>query len=180
MDDLDGILARELNIQSKFGGNLDNLSDALSHVVILWTVITHFGLAILILGLITTISLLIRVTQRLDNTNPKKGGSPTNELMRHIFFVYILLIHFQINIIFPLAFILILHSVSLIAPFDLPFMIRSRSKSVLAIAFVNFLLIIAWVIPVLGLVIGLVFILPYLYSVYYGYTNWSHTSKIWN
>ncbi|MHA2338080.1 MAG: CDP-alcohol phosphatidyltransferase family protein [Candidatus Hodarchaeales archaeon] len=174
MDDLDGILARELKITSKFGGNLDNLSDTVAHIVILWTVMTHFGDVVLIFGLLATISILIRVTMRLDASNPMTGGSPTNELMRHILFVYLLSIHFQIDIIWLLAVILIINSLSLVAPFDMPYMIRKKSKSVLAITLVNILLIIAWLVPLLSIIIILSFFITYIYS--FGFGGW----KWWN
>lgn len=177
MDDLDGIIARELKIASKFGGNLDNLSDTIAHIVILWTVMTHFGGFILILGLFTTISILIRVTMRLDDTNPMKGGSPTNELIRHIFFAYLLSLQFLINFEWVLLFIFIFHSLSLIVPFDMPFMIRSKAKSVLAIVFVNILLITAWLIPILTIFIALSFLITYLISFCVGGLKWSKVIK---
>ena len=172
MDDLDGILARELEIASKFGGNLDNLSDTVAHIVILWAVMTHFGGIILFFGFLPTISILIRVGMRLDPKIQTNVGSPTNELIRHIFFIYLLSLQFQIDIKWFMVCIFIIHSLSLVAPFPMPYMIRSKAKSVLAISFINILLITAWLIPLLALFISLSFLIMYFYSFGFGGLKW--------
>ena len=43
MDDLDGVLAAKLNTRSRFGADLDNVCDAVAHVVLALAVGAHFG-----------------------------------------------------------------------------------------------------------------------------------------
>ena len=50
MDDLDGILATRLNIRSRFGGDLDNVCDAVAHTILVLAVGAHFG-ELVLLGL---------------------------------------------------------------------------------------------------------------------------------
>ncbi len=43
MDDLDGVRAAKLNIRSRFGADLDNVCDAVAHVILALVVGAHFG-----------------------------------------------------------------------------------------------------------------------------------------
>ncbi|MDP7092688.1 MAG: CDP-alcohol phosphatidyltransferase family protein, partial [Candidatus Thalassarchaeaceae archaeon] len=43
MDDFDGIVAAKLNIRSRFGANLDNVCDAVAHIILALAVGAHFG-----------------------------------------------------------------------------------------------------------------------------------------
>ena len=84
MDDLDGVLAAKLNIRSRFGADLDNVSDAVAHVVLALVVGAHFGGLVLLASMIAAASIILRVTSRLNPDAATDGGSPTNELMRHM------------------------------------------------------------------------------------------------
>ncbi len=90
MDDLDGILAAKLNIRSRFGANLDNVCDAVAHVALVSAVAAHFGGLVLMASMIAAASIILRATSRVDPDAVVSGGSPTNELMRHMLFVLLL------------------------------------------------------------------------------------------
>ena len=87
MDDLDGILAVKLNLKSNFGARLDNVCDAVAHIVFVMIVGMHYGSICSIFSLIAVVVILVRVISRLDPTAVSGTGSPTNELIRHMFFV---------------------------------------------------------------------------------------------
>ena len=90
MDDLDGVLAAKLNIQSRFGADLDNVCDAVAHVALALAVGAYFGGMALIVSAIAAGSIILRVTSRLNPEAVSGGGSPTNELMRHLLFILLL------------------------------------------------------------------------------------------
>ncbi len=96
MDDLDGILAAKLNIRSRFGANLDNVCDAVAHVAITLALGVHFSGGVLLVSIITSGAIILRATSRLS-VDASSIGSPTNELMRHLFFVLVLSNIFDFN-----------------------------------------------------------------------------------
>jgi phosphatidylglycerophosphate synthase len=124
MDDLDGVLAAKLNIRSRFGADLDNVCDAVAHVALLLAVSAHFGGLVLMMGMVAATSIILRVVTRVNPDGQTGNGSPTNELMRHMLFVLLLTQYFDVAPEIYLVLVFMLHSVTLIAPFKLPILIR--------------------------------------------------------
>ena len=164
MDDLDGIVAEKLNIRSDFGAALDNVCDAVAHSVLVLVVGMHYGHIAGVLSVVATGAMMLRVTQRLVPGTPKGGGSPTNELIRHIFFILVVsdVWSFDPEPILSAAFTL--HAVSLLLPVRLPYLLRSLVKSATGVMLLNALLVAAWLVPDAAAAIGACFILTYLYS----------------
>jgi phosphatidylserine synthase len=172
MDDLDGILAAKLNIRSRFGANLDNVCDAVAHVALVSAVGAHFGGLILMVGMVAAASIILRATSRLNPDVATAGGSPTNELMRHMLFVLLLTQMFDVDPGLYLVLMFILHSVTMIAPFKLPVLIRGLAKTITTVALVNVALVAAWLIPSITPFIAVAFIATYLYSFFVGGGQW--------
>ena len=173
MDDLDGILAAKLNIKSRFGGDLDNICDAVAHVVLALAVGTHFGGFVIAASAIAAGSIILRVTTRINPGKATGIGSPTNELMRHMMFVLLLAGQFNFEpetILIP-AFLL--HSVSMLVPFRLPGLLRSQAQSAAMVGLVNVALVVAWLMPPATPVVAAAFIGTYLYAVVAGTVRWS-------
>ena len=164
MDDLDGILAAKLKLKSDFGANLDNVCDAVSHTLLVMAIGMHYGLACGLISAIAIAAILIRVVSRLDASNEKGTGSPTNELIRHVFFALLLADMFSFNPALPLIAIFLLNSVSMHMPFPMPYMIRSQARTTTLVVIVNILLISAWLLPYALPIIAGCFFSAYLYS----------------
>ncbi len=167
VDDLDGILAAKLDLESEFGGVLDNVCDAVSHVLIVMAVGMHYGGLCALLSLIAAASILVRVVSRLSGTRAS-GGSPTNEVMRHILFALVLTQYFELAPEPFLSAVFVLNALSMQVPFPLRFSIRNLATSVAAVAGVNVALALAWWFPVTAPTIGACFIATYLYSLVAG------------
>jgi phosphatidylserine synthase len=172
MDDLDGVLAAKLDIRSRFGADLDNVCDAVAHVALALAVGAHFGGMVLMVSAIAASSIILRATSRLNPEAVSGGGSPTNELMRHLLFVLLLTQMFNVDPGFYLVITFILHAVTMIAPFRLPVLIRGLAKTATMVALVNVALVAAWLIPVIAPLIAAAFIAPYLYSFIVGGGGW--------
>lgn len=172
MDDLDGILAVKLNIRSQFGANLDNVCDAVAHSALALAVGAHFGGLVLVASAIAAGSVILRATSRLSPDALPGIGSPTNELMRHMLFVLLLVQQFSFEPELLLISLFLLHTISMVAPFKMPFMLRSLASSVIMVSAINGLLILAWMAPVVTPFIAAAFILTYLYSFVLGSHVW--------
>ncbi|NOY16345.1 MAG: CDP-alcohol phosphatidyltransferase family protein [Gammaproteobacteria bacterium] len=172
MDDLDGILATRLKIRSRFGADLDNVCDAVAHVVLVLVVGAHFGGLVLMMSMIAAGSIILRVTTRVNPDVQAGNGSPTNELMRHMLFALLLTQIFDVDPEPYLVLIFILHSVTMIVPFKLNSLIRRLAKTTIAVIFVNVSLVAAWLIPVVMPLIAAAFITTYLYSFIVGGRQW--------
>jgi phosphatidylserine synthase len=164
MDDLDGILAGKLNLKSDFGAKLDNVCDAVSHTIFVLVIGMHYGLACSLISAVAIAAILIRVVSRLNTSNEKGTGSPTNELIRHVFFALLLADMFSFHPAWPLVAIFLLNTVSMHIPYPMPYMIRSLAKTVIAVGIVNILLISAWLFPYALPIIAGCFFSAYLYS----------------
>ena len=164
MDDLDGILADKLNLKSVFGAKLDNVCDAVSHTLFVMVIGMHYGLVCGLISAVAIAAILIRVVSRLDPSNEKGTGSPTNELIRHVFFALLLADMFNFNPALHLIAIFLLNTVSMHIPYPMPYMIRSRAKTAIAVVMVNILLISAWLCPYALPIIAGCFFSAYLYS----------------
>lgn len=173
MDDLDGVLAGKLNIRSNFGALLDNVCDAIAHPVFVMVVGMHFaqkagnpylGGLCLASSLIATVAIIIRVVTRINPTAATGTGSPTNELVRHMFFVLLVARVFGFDPTPYLIVTCILHAVSMLVPFKMPYLIRSLTKSAVAIGMVNIALLVAWLLPCAAPVVAALFMATYLVS----------------
>ncbi len=182
MDDLDGVLAAKLNIRSEFGAILDNVCDAFSHTLFVMLVAMRSAnfaeqadivtLALVLSGLTAAAALLLRVVSRLIPSSATGGGSPTNELVRHLLFVLLLANEYEFNPAPILIATFALHALSMLAPFRMPFLIRSLTKSATAIGLANVALVVAWLVPDTTLPIAACFVISYLYSLGWGYFQW--------
>lgn len=190
MDDLDGVLAAKLNIRSQFGALLDNVCDAIAHTVIVVVVGLHvaqtaeipaLGLVCLATSLLAFVSIVIRIVTRIGPAFVGGKGSPTNELIRHIFFALLLANVFKFDPAIFLIVIFVLHSVSMLFPFRMPYLIRSQFKSAFSIAMVNVSLLLAWLLPVVAPVVAGLFIATYAASFASGAWHcWQGREKVYS
>ncbi|MDF1852796.1 MAG: CDP-alcohol phosphatidyltransferase family protein [Verrucomicrobiales bacterium] len=172
MDDLDGVLAGKLKIRSLFGANLDNVCDTVVHVTVILLVSAQFGGFVLAAGVIAATAVIVRLTSRLDPEASKSNGSPTNELMRQLLFVLLLTNQFGVGPEIYLTILFLVHSVTMIAPFMMSFLIRGMARSATAVALVNVALIGAWLFPSFTPYIAAIFIASYFYSFATGSLAW--------
>ncbi len=186
MDDLDGVLAAKLNIRSDLGALLDNICDAIVHAVFVMVVGMHYlqemgaqeagypylGSICLASSLVATVAMIVRVATRINPTSATGTGSPTNELIRHLFFVLLVTQIAGYNPTPYLIAVFLLHSVSMLAPFKMPYMIRSLTKSATLIGIVNVVLLVAWLLPSTAPFIAAAFVVTYLASLATGGFLW--------
>lgn len=186
MDDLDGILAAKLNIRSNFGALLDNVCDAIAHTAFVMFVGMHvaqqtdysfLGEVCFAASLLAAGSVTVRIVTRVDPTTATGGGSPTNELIRHIFFLLLLEQIFGFDPTPYLIVTFVLHAVSMLAPFKMPYLIRSLTKSATAIGAVNVALLLAWLVPYAAPIIAALFVVTYLFSFSAGAYRWLRTAN---
>ncbi len=185
MDDLDGVLAAKLNIQSNFGALLDNICDAIAHTAFVMVVGMHvaqqseysyLGEVCFATSLLATVSIIVRIVSRIDPTAATGRGSPTNELIRHIFFVLLLEQIFGFDPTPYLIVTFILHAASMLVPFKMPYLIRNLTKSAIAIGMVNVALLLAWLLPYATPIVAASFVVTYLASFAAGGFRWLRTA----
>ena len=164
MDDLDGILAEKLNLKSQFGGTLDNVCDAVAHIIFVMALGFHYGIICSMAGILAVTAILIRVTSRITFPAKISTGSPTNELMRHMLLILLTANYFEFSPVPPLMAVLLLNTVSMLVPYPMRYMIRTLTKSAPAIGLVNISLMVAWLVPLTAPVIAFCFFASYLYS----------------
>ncbi len=172
MDDLDGILAKKLGLCSEFGADLDNVCDAVAHILIAMVVGSHYGGVVLAASLVSAIAILIRVVQRISPSHTASTGTPTNELMRHILMLTALHHLFGFDITPYLITAYLLNSLSMLVPFAMPHLVRTRTKSATAILGVNVALAVTWYAPVTAPLMAASFLGTYLYSFAVGAVGW--------
>lgn len=172
MDDLDGILATKLNLKSDFGAALDNVCDAVAHIIIVMAIGIHYGVVLSIVSLVAVVAILLRVTSRLIPSEKISAGSPTNELMRHLLLVLLTANYFELAPAPILICVMLLNSISMLAPLPMPYLIRSLAKSALAIGWVNVSLLTAWLVPLTTPVIAFCFLASHLYGLITGGVRW--------
>ncbi len=172
MDDLDGVLATKLNIRSHFGADLDNVCDAVAHIILALAVGAHFGGLLMAASAIGAGAILLRVVARLDTKTTNGNGSPTNELMRHMLFVLLLAGQFDFGLDAILIVVFLIHSVSMLVPYPMPDLIIKRAESTVMVGLVNVALLAAWLVPIVTPVVAAVFIGTYMYSLVAGWVRW--------
>jgi len=181
MDDLDGVLAAKLNIRSEFGALLDNVCDAIAHVAIVMIVGMHFaqeaghpylGGFCLATSLLATSAIILRIVTRINPSSTTGTGSPTNELIRHLFFVLLVAQVFEFDPTAWLSATFLLHATSMVVPFKMSYLIRSLARSAVAIGMVNVALLVAWLWPTAAPFIAASFGASYLASFTAGGVRW--------
>ena len=172
MDDLDGIVAAKLNIRSRFGANLDNVCDAVAHIILALAVGAHFGGGLIAASAIAAGSILLRVVTRLDTETTNGNGSPTNELMRHMLFILLLAGQFDFSHGYILIALFLIHSVSMLVPYPMPDLIIKRANSAVMVGLVNVALVAAWLVPMVTPVVAAAFIGTYVYAFIVGWVSW--------
>jgi len=172
MDDFDGIVAAKLNIRSRFGANLDNVCDAVAHIILALAVGAHFGGLLIAASAIAAGSILLRVVTRLDTETTNGNGSPTNELMRHMLFILLLAGQFDFSHGYILIAVFLIHSVSMLVPYPMPDLIIKRANSAVMVGLVNVALVAAWLVPMVTPVVAAAFIGTYVYAFIVGWVSW--------
>jgi len=71
----------------------------------------------------------------------------------------------------------ILHAISMIAPVPMPYLLRSMTKSAVAIAGINLALLSAWLLPISTAVIAACFFATYVFSFVVGAIRWLGPAK---
>ena len=164
MDDLDGTLAAKLNIRSTFGANLDNVCDAIVHTAIVMVVGMHYGGLCAVASIVAAAAIVVRGVSRLDPTAIKGNGSPTNELIRHVFFILLVADLFRFEAGYFLVAAFAFHTISMLMPQRLPWLLRSLTKTAKSVALLNLVLLLAWLVPWTTLPIASAFLGSYLGS----------------
>ena len=164
MDDLDGILAVKLGIQSEFGAILDNVCDLLAHAVFVMVVAMHHGVVCGAVSVVAILAIELRVVSRLRPGATPVTGSPTNELVRHMLFILLLAEIYAFDATPYLIAAFILHAISMIGPLPMPYLLRGMTKSAVAIAMINLALLTAWLLPISTAVIAACFFVTYMLS----------------
>ena len=164
MDDLDGILAKKLGLGSEFGAGLDNVCDTVAHILIAMVVGSHYGGVVLAASLLSAVAILVRVVQRMAPSPFAGNGTPTNELMRHLLLLIILQGNFGFDVTPFLVAAFLLNSASMLVPFAMPHLVRSKAKTATAILAVNVALALVWFVPVTAPYLAAAFFGTYLYS----------------
>lgn len=168
MDDLDGTLARTLNLRSEFGATIDNLCDAVATTLLAMAVGAFYGRVALVASAFASASVLIRMTGRMVPGAKGGGGSPTNELMRHLLFLMLLERAFGAHVSGFVVVTMVMHAASMVSPFPMPQLLRTKATSVRSIALVNVALLVAFFVPFAILPIAIAFWATYLYAFFVG------------
>jgi phosphatidylserine synthase len=174
MDDLDGVLAAKLNIRSRFGADLDNVCDAVAHIILALVVGAHFGGFLIAASAIAAGSILLRVAARLNPNAIEGTGSQTNELMRHMLFTLLLASQFDFSPEYILTAVFLIHSVSMLLPHPMPHPIIKWAKSAVTLGIVNVALAAAWLVPIVTPIVTAAFVAAYIYSFMFvvGWVGW--------
>jgi phosphatidylserine synthase len=174
IDDLDGVLAAKLNIKSRFGADLDNVCDAVAHVILALVVGAHFGGFVIAASAIAAGSVLLRTVTRLSPDAIEGTGSQTNELMRHMLFTLLLARQFDFRPEYILMAVFLIHSVSMLVPHPMPHPIIDWAKSTVTLGLVNVALATAWLVPIVTPFVTAAFVAAYMYSFLFvvGWVGW--------
>ena len=174
MDDLDGVLAAKLNIRSRFGADLDNVCDAVAHIILALVVGAHFGGFLIAASAIAAGSILLRVATRLNPNAIEGTGSQTNELMRHMLFTLVLAGQLGFGPEYILIAVFLIHSASMLVPHPMPHPIIKWAKSAVTLGVVNVALVAAWLVPIVTPIVTAAFVAAYMYSFVFvvGWVGW--------
>jgi phosphatidylglycerophosphate synthase len=178
MDDLDGQLAVKLDLKSHFGAMLDNVCDAVAQVIFVMVVGMSIPGALPVLATLVIASIMLRTTSRISSPAKGSAGTATNELMRHILLVLTATSYLGWESQPFLLAVFTLNAISMLVPYPMPHLIRSRTTTATGIALVNGSLILAWLVPMTAPVLVLCYLLPYLYSLIAGGAGWLRRPRI--
>lgn len=92
--------------------------------------------------------------------------------MRHMLFALLLAGQFDLRLDYILIPVFLLHSVSMLAPFPMPALLRSWTKSATMVALVNVALVAAWLLPPVTPAVAAAFMGTYLYAFAAGTARW--------
>ncbi len=171
MDDLDGVLAAKLKISNRFGANLDDVCDAVAHIMLALAVGAHFGSFLIVASAIAAGSILLRVVARLNPKASEGTGSQTNELMRHMLFTLLMAGQFDFSPEYILMAVYLVHAVSMLVPYPMPHPIIDPAKSAAMLGLVNVALVAAWLVPVVTPIVTAAFVTAYIYSAIVGWVG---------
>ena len=178
MDDLDGVLAAKLNIKSRFGAELDNVCDAVAHVILSLVVGAPFGGFVIAASAIAAGSILLRTVTRLNPNAIEGTGSQTNELMRHMLFTLLLAGQFGFSPENILMAVFLIHAVSMVVPYPMPHPIINWAKSATMLGLINVALVVAWLVPITTPIITAAFVVAYIFSFIVGSVKWRNKSDV--
>ena len=177
MDDLDGIVAVKLGLQSEFGCILDNVCDGLAHAVFVMVIAMHHGVVCGAVSVVAILAIELRTVSRLRPSGAAASGSPTNELVRHMLFILLLGETYAFKATPFLITAFILNAISMIAPLPMSYLLRSMTKSAVTIAMINLALLSAWLLPISTSVIAACFFVTYVLSFIAGAIRWLASPK---
>ena len=92
--------------------------------------------------------------------------------MRHLLLLVLLQDAFGFDITVFLVLAYLLNAVSMFVPFAMPYLVRAKTKTVVAILLVNVALVVAWALPAALPFVAAVFFGAYLYSFALGGISW--------
>lgn len=130
----------------------------------------------LMASLFAATAVILRATSRLETNQVPEGGTPTNELMRHLLLVLLLAQAFDFEASAYLMVLFPLHAVSMLMPFKFPLLIRGLAKTAFTVVLVNVALVLAWLVPAALPFLAAVFIGTYTVSFVMGGALWMRKS----
>jgi phosphatidylglycerophosphate synthase len=178
IDDLDGVLARKLGIESSFGAVLDNLCDTVAHVLLVMVISAVKRGTIMWWALLPVTAILIRMALRIDAKSAQAFGSSTNELLRHLLFLLLLEQTWSLDIEVAFIAVFLCHSVSLLVPFQMTYLVRGWFKSPFYLLFLNIMLLVTVFVPLLVTLIAPVYFIAYLFSLGWGAIKWVRSTDL--
>lgn len=178
IDDLDGVLARRLGIESSFGAILDNLCDAVAHVLLVMVISAVKGGAMMWWALLPVTAILIRIALRLETQSAHTFGSSTNELLRHLLFLILLEQTWSLEMEVAFIAVFLCHSVSLLVPFQMTYLVRGWFKSPFYLLVLNIMLLVMVFVPLLATLIAPVYFIAYLFSLGWGAIKWAQSTDL--
>ena len=138
----------------------------------------HHGVVCGAVSVVAILAIELRVVSRLRPGARPASGSPTNELVRHMLFILLLAETYAFDATPYLIAAFILHAISMIAPLPMPYLLRSMTKSAVAIAMLNLALLSAWLLPISTPVIAACFFVSYVLSFIAGAIRWLAPPKL--
>jgi phosphatidylserine synthase len=147
MDDLDGTLARTLDLRSEFGGTLDNLCDTAAHILLAFAVGGCYGAPAVAAAAVAATAILVRMATRISLGPRATNGSTTNELMRHLLFLLLLDRAYQVDVSTLVVITLLAHAMTMVAPFPMPYLLRTMATTTAPILLINVALVGASLLP---------------------------------
>ena len=112
-DDLDGMVARRLNVSSEFGRYLDLVCDTASHSFLLMVVAANHGALSIIIAPVILMSMFYRLSKSASQTIGKDNGTTTNEYIVSLQLVVALELSWDLDLEYLLAALAVLSILTL-------------------------------------------------------------------